>query len=284
MLSHGCDAIDILCVAANAPLALDSAYIPLLDVRNRCMSLARQPFDSIPEETIRVVRAAFPHSTRVMQMRDQLRAIYNQSAFEALYPQRGKPTEAPWRLALITVMQCAEDLTDRAAANAVRSRIDWKYALSVDLTDPGFHDSVLAKFRKRLVSGQAEQVLLNALLERCQEQGFLKAGGHARTDSTHVLAAIRACNRLECVGETLRAALNDLAVVAPDWLRQQITADWCERYGKRVEESRLPQGEATRYTYAEQIGSDGLHVLNALYHATAPRWLREMPIIEILRQ
>jgi transposase len=110
-------------------------------------------------------------------------------------------------------MQFAEDLTDRAAANVVRSHIDWKYALSLDLTDPGFHYSVLAKFRKRLISGEAEQVLLDALLERLQEQGFLKAGGHARTDSTYVLAAIRACNRLECVGETLRAALNDLAVI-----------------------------------------------------------------------
>src|SRR5262245_23935044 len=129
MLSHYCDAIAILCVAATTPLALDSAYTPLLDVRNSDMSLAPQPFDSIPEETIRVARAAFPHSTRLMQMRAHLGAIYHQSTFEALYPQRGKPAEAPWRLALSTVMQCAEDLTDRAAANAVRSRMDWQYAL-----------------------------------------------------------------------------------------------------------------------------------------------------------
>lgn len=99
-------------------------------------------------------------------------------------------------LALITVMQFAGDLSDRAAATAVRSRIDWKYALSLELTDPGFHYSVLAKFRKRLVTGQAEQVLLDAMLERLQERGLLKAGGRARTDSTHVLAAVRACNRL----------------------------------------------------------------------------------------
>src|SRR5262245_53806067 len=284
MLSRCCEAIASLCVAGITPVALDRTEVPSLDVRKCHMSLAPSSFDAIPEETIRVAQAAFPYSTRLMQMRDHLGAIYDQSAFEALYPQRGKPAEAPWRLALITVMQFAEDLTDRAAANAVRSRIDWKYALSLDLTDPGFHYSVLAKFRKRLVSGQAEQVLLDALLKRLHEQGFLKAGGHARTDSTHVLAAIRACNRLECVGETLRAALNDLAVVAPDWLRQQITADWFERYGKRFEESRLPQEEATRYVYAEQIGRDGLQLLHALYHATAPRWLREIPIVDILRQ
>ncbi len=143
---------------------------------------------------------------------------------------------------------------------------------------------MLAKFRKRLVVGQAEQVLLAALLERFQEQGFLKGGGQVRTDSTHVLAAVRACNRLECVGETLRAALNDLAVVAPDWLRQQITADWFARYGTRFEESRFPKGEPQRYAYTEQIGRDGLQVLHALYHATAPSWIRAMPAVEILRQ
>jgi transposase len=186
------------------------------------MSLAPRSFDVIPEETIRVARAAFPHSTRVMQMRDHLGVIYDQAAFEALDPQRGKLAEAPWRLALITVMQFAKDLSDRAAANAMRSRIDWKYALSLALTDPGFHYSVLAKFRKRLVAGQAEQVLLDALLEPLQAGGFLKAAGRARTDATHGLAAVRACNRLECVGETLRAALNALAVVAPDWLCEQV--------------------------------------------------------------
>ena len=166
-------------------------------------------------------------------------------------------------------MQFAEDVSDRAAANAVRSRIDWKYALSLDLTDPGLPYSVRAKFRKRLVAGQAEQVLLEALLDRFQAHGFLKAGGHARTDSTPMLAAVRACNRLECVGETLRATLNALAVVGPDWLCQQITADWFPRYGKRFEASRLPQGEVPRYASAEQIGTDGLQLLNAIYHHAA---------------
>jgi transposase len=248
------------------------------------MSLPTQPLEVIPEETTRVARAAFPHSTRFMQMRDALGTIYDHPAFEALYPQRGKPAEAPWRLALITVMQFAADLSDRAAADAVRSRIDWKYALSLELTDPGFHYSVLAKFRKRLVAGQAEQILLDAMLDRFQACGLLTAGGRARTDSTHVLAAVRACNRLECVGETLRAALNDLAVVAPDWLRPQITADWFERYSTRFEESRLPKGEAKRYAYAEQIGTDGLQLLSAIYHATTPQWVREIPAVEILRQ
>ena len=134
------------------------------------------------------------------------------------------------------------------------------------------------------MAGQAEQVRLDARLDRVQERGLLTAGGRPRTDSTQVLAAVRACNRWECVGETLRAALNDRAVVAPDWLRQQSTAEWCERYGKRCEASRVPKGAAPRYAYAAPIGADGGQWLNALYHEPAPRGVREGPIVEILRQ
>ena len=116
-------------------------------------------------------------------------------------------------------MQFAEGLSDRQAADAVRSRIDWKYALSLELTDPGFDHTVLSEFRARLVAGQAEQLLLEGLLTRVDERGPLNARGRQRTDSTHVLAAIRTLNRLELVGETVRHALISLAVVAPDWLR-----------------------------------------------------------------
>jgi transposase len=117
------------------------------------------------------------------------------------------------------VLQFVENLSDRAAADAVRGRLDWKYLLGLELTDPGFHHTVLSEFRSRLVAGQVEQRLLDGLLERLQEQGLLQAGGRQRTDSTHVLAAVRDLNRLERVGETLRAALNSVAVVAPDWLQ-----------------------------------------------------------------
>jgi transposase len=248
------------------------------------MSLASEPITPIPEETVRVAQAAFPKPTRFMQMRDQLGPIYDNAAFAELYPRRGQPAETPWRLALITVMQYADNLTDRQAADAVRSRIDWKYALGLELTDPGFDYSVLSKFRTRLIAGGAEQLLLDAMLAQFQANGLLKSGGRARTDSTHIVAAVRALNRLECVGETLRAVLNDLAVVAPDWLRQQVTAEWFERYGKRFEESRLPKGEAKRSAYAQRIGTDGLQLLQALYHEATPRWLQEIPTVELLRQ
>jgi transposase len=161
-----------------------------------------------------------------IQLRDQLGRVYEDASFRTLFPTRGQPAEAPWRLAVVTVLQFAEGLSDRQAADAVRGRIDWKYLLGLDLSDPGLDHTVLSEFRSRLVAGHAELVLLNALLARSRELGLFRPGGRQRTDSTHVLAAVRVLNRLERVGETLRAALNSLAVVAPDWLQSVAPATW----------------------------------------------------------
>ena len=160
------------------------------------MSLHPQSFTAVPPETARVARAAFPQGNLYMHMRDELGAIYEDAAFASLFSTRGQPAEAPWRLALVTIMQYAEGLSDRQAADAVRSRIDWKYALNLELTDPGFDPTVLCEFRARLITGHAEQLLLDTLLQRCRERQLLKARGRQRTDSTHVLGAIRALNRL----------------------------------------------------------------------------------------
>ena len=175
--------------------------------------MSLQPTDSIsiPEETRRVTRAAFPKGTLAMQLRDTLGSVFADPMLAKLFPRCGQPAEAPWRLALVTILQFAENLSDRQAAEAVRGRIDWKYALGLELTDPGFDYSVLCKFRARLLAGQEEEVLLEALLAACKGQKLLKARGRARTDSTHVLAAVRVLNRLESITETLRAALNAVA-------------------------------------------------------------------------
>jgi transposase len=199
------------------------------------MSLQPQEVPPVPEETCRIARAAFPKGNVYIRMRDALGAIYQDQLFAPLFPTRGQPAASPWRLALTTIMQFAEGLSDRQAADAVRSRIDWKYALSLVLTDPGFDFSVLSEFRARLIAGSLEHQLLEAMLTQFKARGWLKARGQQRTDSTHVLAAIRTLNRLESVGETWRAALNSLAVVAPDGLLTLVTSDWFDRYGTRVE-------------------------------------------------
>ena len=183
------------------------------------MSLKLDPIQPVPEETACVALAAFRRGNPLVKLRDELGTVFADTDFADLFPRLGQPGLPPWRLALITILQFRENLSDRQAAEAVRARIDWKYLLGLELTDPGFDHSVLCEFRSRLLAGSAEERLLGRLLDACRARGLLKARGQQRTDSTRVLASIRALNRLELVGETLRAALNELAVAAPDWLR-----------------------------------------------------------------
>ena len=247
------------------------------------MSLHPHVIAPVPEETARVARAAFPKGHPYMTFRDAFGTIFQDEDFATLFPAWGHPGLPPWRLALVTIMQFRENLADRQAAEAVRARIDWKYFLSLELTDPGFDFSVLSEFRDRLLAGSAEELLLDKLLERCQALGLLKARGQQRTDSTHVLAAVRVLNRLELVAETLRAALNAVATVAPDWLQALSPLAWYERYSRRIEESRLPKGQAEREAYAHTVGEDGFLLLDALDTAEAPEGLRELPSIDVLR-
>ena len=248
------------------------------------MSLHPHVIAPVPEETARVARAAFPKGHPYLTFRDALGTIFQDEDFTALFPTGGQPGLPPWRLALVTIMQFRENLADRQAAEAVRARIDWKYLLSLELTDPGFDFSVLSEFRDRLLAGSAEELLLEKLLERCRALGFLKARGQQRTDSTHVLAAIRVLNRLELVAETLRATLNALATVAPDWLQGLAPLAWYERYGRRIEDTQLPREQAKRDAYAQTVGEDGFSLLDALDAPDAPEGLRTLPIIATLRQ
>jgi transposase len=248
------------------------------------VSLQLRLVPPVPEDTARVARAAFPDGNPYLRLRDELGTIFHDADFADLYPLRGQPALEPWRLALVTILQFREDLSDRPAADAVRARIDWKYLLGLELTDPGFDASVLCEFRSRLLAGGAEGLLLERLLDRCKALGLLNARGRQRTDSTHVLARVRATNRLGCAIETLRHALNSLAVVAPDWLRDQSHPGWVDRYGRRPDESRLPAAQAERQVYAAQVGEDGHSLLAAAYGPGAPSWLGEVPAVETLRR
>ena len=183
------------------------------------MSLEYQPIPFVPDETARVAKMAFPKGNPYLTLRDTLGPIFSDLDFVALFSHTGQPAVPPWQLALITVMQFRENLSDRQTADAVRARIDWKYLLGLPLTDAGFDFSVLSEFRQRLLDGQAEHLLLDRLLEHCRVLGLVKARGKQRTDSTRVLASIRALNRLALAAEGLRAALNELSVLVPEWVQ-----------------------------------------------------------------
>src|SRR5215510_9888382 len=248
------------------------------------MSLRPHIIEPVPEVTVRVARAAFPKGHPYLTFRDALGTIFQDEDFTALFPAWGQPGSPPWRLALVTIMPFRENLADRQAAEAVRARIDWRYLLSLELTDPGFDFSMLSAFRDRLLAGSAEELLLEKLLECCQALGLLTARGQQRTDSTHVLAAIRVFNRLELVAETLRAALNAVATVAPDWLQAITPLAWYERYSRRIEKSRLPKAKAAREAYAHTVGEDGFVLLDALDTPDAPEGLRALPSLAALRR
>jgi transposase len=237
----------------------------------------------IPESTVQVARAAFPKGNPYLTLRDRLGTIFEDKDFIELFPELGQPALTPWRLALVTVMQFRENLTDRQAAEAVRDRIAWKYLLSLELTDPGFDFSVLSEFRSRLLEGKAEAILLEKLLTICRELELVKARGKQRTDATHVLAAIRVMNRLEQVAETMRAALNEIATEAPIWLQRVAPAEWYKRYGRRIEDDRLPQSKTGREAYGQTVGEDGFHLLDLVAQPDAPAGLDKLPKIAALR-
>src|SRR5919202_3825479 len=174
--------------------------------------LRRQALPAIPPDTVRVAQAAFPKGHPYLRLADELGSLFTDDSFAALFPRHGQPAFSPWRLALVTILQYAEGLSDRRAADAVRSRIDWKYVLRLELSDAGFDASVLSDFRTRLIDGGAESLLFDTLLTWCRERKLVKERGRQRTDSTHVLAAVRALNRVELTAETMRHALNSLAV------------------------------------------------------------------------
>jgi transposase len=140
------------------------------------VSLHPQAAYPIPEETARIARAAFPNGNPLMLLRDELGMFAIDQEFAALFPPRGQPAVSPSRLffitIMITIMQFMEGLTDRQAADAVRSRIDWKYALGLPLTDAGFDFSVLSEFRARLLQEEQAQACLTRLLTVCQARGW----------------------------------------------------------------------------------------------------------------
>ncbi|HEU5427415.1 MAG TPA: transposase [Actinocrinis sp.] len=248
------------------------------------MSLWPRDPREVPAQTARVARAVVPGGSFCLRLRDTLGVVFRDEAFADLFVVRGRPAEAPGRLALVSVLQFVEGLTDRQAADAVRLRLDWKYLLGLELEDQGFDASVLCEFRARLAaSGAAEALLFDAVLSRLAEADLVARGGRQRTDSTMVLAQIRSLHRLELVGETLRAALEAVAACAPGWLRQVAPPAWFTRYGPRVQAYRLPKSASERMAPAEQVGRDGVELFERCRQGDAPLFLRDLPALQALR-
>lgn len=244
------------------------------------MSLKPLPFGEVPSLTARVARAAFPKGSLCLRIRDMLGPVFTDDQFAELFPRRGRPGLSPARLVWVLVLQFAEDLTDRQAADAVRSRIDWKYLLGLELEDPGFDFSVLSEFRDRLIEADAHQRVLDTLLARLVEEKLLKAGGKARTDSTHVLGAVRVLNRLENVFTTMQTALEQVAEAAPRWVESWMPSAWQALYGTVL---KLPKSDVDRAALGAVIGRDGRRLWAEVTGPDAPAGLVDLPAMWVLR-
>lgn len=248
------------------------------------MSMKPQGLQAIPEATAQLAKTIFPTGTLVMRLRDELGPIYTDSSFRDLFAKRGRGAVAPWQLAWVTVMQAVENLTDRQAAHAVRARIDWKYALGLSLEDQGFDSSLLSDFRQRLLQENVQDLVLEPILQVCRERGWIKAGGKQRTDSTAVLAHLRSLSSLESVGEAMRATLNAIAELSPDWLEEHVNPAWFDRYVHRFELARFPKEESKRKQLRQEVGNDVQQLLTLTQQSVISKQLQAIPEVQLLRQ
>jgi transposase len=252
----------------------------------RDVSVQPQPWPEPALEVATAIRAMYGgkrEAPLAVTVRDRLGELFPDAEFATAFGQRGKPGWAPGRLALVTVLQKVENLTDRQAADMVRESLAWKYALGLDLADPGFDHSVLSEFRSRVVAHGLEERALDLLLAALVARDLLGAGGKQRTDSTHIVAAVRELNRLELAGESVRAALEALSAAAPHWLAQVLDPSWARRYAARIDTWRLPASKTRKDALVLDYARDGFALLGAVYAPGQPAWLRELPAVQTLR-
>jgi transposase len=249
------------------------------------MSLQPKGLPPVPEQTAAVARAAFPKGSLPIRVRDRLAEVFTDEPYADAFGVRGAPGISPAELSLVTVLQFAENLTDRQAAVMAVRAIDWKYAIGAELTDTGFDHTVLTRFRARLVEHGLEREVFERLVAHCRDSGLIRAGGRQRTDATHVISAVRDLNRLELAGESVRAALEALAVAAPAWLADQIdVAEFAHRYGPRVNGWTMPDSQTKRDRLALVFAQDGYRLCEAAWSPGAPPWIRSVEAVAVLRQ
>ena len=248
------------------------------------MTLRPQPLPPVPEATVAAVRAAFPKGNLYVELRAEFGSLDDDQLFADLYPPAGRPVEvAPWRLALVMVMQYLEGLTDRQAADAVRRCMDWKYALSLDLHDPGFDFTLLHDFRCRVLAHEAASGF-RSLPDHLQSTGLAQGPGHP-TDRFHACPGgdPHAAPLGVCPGSDALCA-QSAQRRGPAWVQQHVPLDWYPRYGLRSDQTRLPKDTSKREALARQVGADGYQLLAWVPTADPPVGLTELPALEALRQ
>ncbi len=244
------------------------------------MSLKPQPPRPMPEDLARLGLRLLSSDSPYLLVGEKLYEQYDEADYVDLYHTEGKPGLSPVDLALITAFQYLEGLSDRQAAEAVRVRLDWKYALHLPLDYEGFNFSVLSEYRGRVIDHHAEDRLFDHVLQQLYGLGLLKRRGRQRTDSLAVWTKVRSLNRLEQVVETLRLAVRALLKADPEWTRATVPPTWEEAYGTRCVADKLSQEE--RQALYARVGADGQWLLERLHAEATPAVLCTLPEVEVL--
>jgi transposase len=240
----------------------------------------RQPWP-MPGETATVGKVILKEDSPYRLIGDELFGKFNERDYADLYSPEGKPGISPVILAFVTVFQFMEKMPDRQAAESLRMRMDWKYALHLPLTYEGFDFSVLSEFRDRLLKHEAERCVFDTLVEAFQGLGLIKRRGKQRTDSIAMLTKVRRLSRLELVVETLRVTVGALVKADREWSEEMIPPSWEERYGERFVMQRYREKEWQEYE--ADIGNDGQWLLSRLEGRGAPADLKGLPEVQVLK-
>lgn len=245
------------------------------------MCLKVQPPWQMPEGTRRIGQHLLEEKNTYRLIGDDLFAKLNEQDFVDLYPSDGQPGLSPVILAFVTVFQFLEKLPDRQAAESLRMRLDWKYALHLPLEYEGFNFSVLSEFRDRLIAGKAEGRVFEVLVAQIREMGLIKEHGKQRTDSLAMLSKVRWLSRLEEAVETLRLAVVALVKADRDWVAEILPPSWEDKYGERFVMQRYTEKEWK--DYEANIGNDGQWLLKRIMDGGAPAGLQELSEVKLLQ-
>ena len=244
------------------------------------MSLPVVDRSEIPAETAELGRALMGADNLYRQVGDQLANLVKDEDFAWMYSSLGGPGISPVILALVTVLQMMEKLPDRLAAEMVRVRIDWKYALHLPLTWGGFSWTNLSHFRQRLLEHEAEYLVFDKLVQKLVELGFMRRGGKQRTDSMSILGLVAQLSRLELVLETLRVVLAELKQVEAVWLAKNVPVSYLERYQRQRQTYKMTEAEIK--AELGQVGAEGLWLLRLV--ATGPAAMQGLDKVKVLAE
>jgi len=242
------------------------------------MSLHPIDRSEIPEETAKLGHKLLDENNVYRLIGDRLAELVKDEDFIDMYSSIGGPALSPVILSFVLIFQMLEKLPDRLATEAVRLRIDWKYALHLPLDWTGFHFTNLGHFRERLLKHETEYRIFDRLLQEIVEMGFIRRRGKQRTDSMSVLGLIAKLSRLEMVWETQRMALKAIQIQDEKWLERTIPEAYLKQYIIRQHDYDLKDGEVD--DALRQAGADGLWLLQKV--AKGPAELGDLEDVQML--